>query len=174
MNTSCLLLGSNLGSREKFLKIARDKIDELVGKVIAFSSVFESKPWGFKSENLFLNQALFVNTETEPLNLLVYLKQIEIGIGRESAKTGKRANEKTSDRNIDIDIIFFNDLVFESAELTIPHPRFHLRKFALVPVNEILPDYIHPVLGKKVSELLLACFDRSNVNRTPLRGAGGL
>lgn len=142
-----LLLGTNLGRREEFLSLAKEAIGEKAGRIVAESSVYQTEPWGTEGQPLYLNQALILETRLSPGDLLREVLQIETALGR--VRDGHWGN-----RTIDIDILYYGSLVMNDGELEIPHPRLHLRNFALYPLNEIAPDYIHPVL-KKSNRLLL-------------------
>lgn len=150
-----LALGSNLGSRLANLKNAVSNLTPQMN-VRKKSPVYETPPWGFKEQSAFLNQVVMAETYLEPEALLGHLKRLEIALGREpSFQNGPRL--------IDIDILFYDDVIIDSPPLVIPHPRLHQRAFVLVPLNDIAPDLVHPVLGKPVSELLLDV-DRININ----------
>ncbi|MBI5826993.1 MAG: 2-amino-4-hydroxy-6-hydroxymethyldihydropteridine diphosphokinase [Deltaproteobacteria bacterium] len=142
-----IAIGSNLGHRaancaRAIELIGRLKDTEVVGK----SSLYETEPWGVTGQPGFINAAVEVRTSLEPEELLRALKSIEAGMGRK--ETGR-----WGPRTIDLDIIFYGDMVVEKEGLTIPHPRLQERAFVLVPLNEIAPDFMHPVLKKTVSEL---------------------
>lgn len=142
-----LALGSNLGNRLANLKNAVSNLPPQMD-VKKKSPVYETPPWGYADQPPFLNQVVMVETYMQPENLLSHLKRLETVFGREpSFENGPRL--------IDIDILFYDDMVFNSPPLVIPHPRLHQRAFVLVPLNDIAPDFVHPVLGKAVSELLL-------------------
>jgi len=154
----CILLGSNLGNREEQLQLATAEILRLCGDLLAKSSIYETKPWGFEDECDFLNQVIVIKTSQSPVNLLHQLLEIEIYLGR------KRTNsDGYISRNIDIDILYYGNIVVETEKLSIPHPRLHLRRFTLVPLFELMPDFIHPVLQKSHSELLQTLDDSSAV-----------
>lgn len=148
-----ILLGSNIGDRQLALEEAKLMIYKRIGKLIQSSSLFESEPWGFKHKNYFLNQVIVVETSLPPHDLLKELLIIEKMLGR------KRENSGYSSRIIDLDILFYNNLIISEDYLKIPHPRLHERRFTLLPLDEILPDYIHPLLKKSVSSLLNECED---------------
>ena len=138
-------LGSNLGNREGHLAGAVERFSGKL-KVINSSGIYETDPWGFEDQPNFLNLAVEVQTDLEPDELLVFLKGIENEMGREETfRYGPRC--------IDLDILLFDDLVYTSKALTIPHPAMEVRTFVLVPLKEIAPDQIHPVLQKSITEL---------------------
>ncbi|MCS7214593.1 MAG: 2-amino-4-hydroxy-6-hydroxymethyldihydropteridine diphosphokinase [Thermodesulfovibrio sp.] len=147
MHRVFLLLGSNLGDRERNLEDAQNELKSSGLVILKKSSIHETSPWGYLEQPKFLNQAVECITSFPPFELLREIKKIEQKMGR--VKTiiyGPRV--------IDIDIIFFDDLILYSEELTIPHPLMHLREFVLRPLNEIAPDFIHPLLKLSVSNLL--------------------
>jgi 2-amino-4-hydroxy-6-hydroxymethyldihydropteridine diphosphokinase len=157
MNKVFLGIGTNLGNRKVNLRKAIEMIGEHIGGVINFSSVYETAPWGFDSENDFLNMVVCVETNHSPAELLKKIVAIESMLGRE------RNQDRYSSRVIDIDILFFNDLVINENGLKIPHPLIHERKFVLGPLNELAPELIHPVKGKSIRVLLEECRDRSKI-----------
>ena len=149
MNKVFLALGTNLGEKAFNLLQTISYITKEIGNLTALSSIYKSKPWGFESDNDFLNMVICVETLLSPEEILLITQSIENKIGRE-----KRTNNSYQDRIIDIDIIAYNDIILNSDKLTIPHPLFHERQFVLEPMNEIAPEFVHPVLKKKVSELI--------------------
>ena len=157
MSKVVLLLGSNLGNRKNFLDKAIELIKSRVGLVSKASSIYESEPWGFNSNNLFLNQVIIIESTYQPQTILKKLQQIENELGR------KIKSQTYQNRIIDIDILFYDEMQFKSKELTIPHPRLHLRQFTLIPLVEIAGNYIHPVLGQRLDELVTNFPDNKSV-----------
>jgi 2-amino-4-hydroxy-6-hydroxymethyldihydropteridine diphosphokinase len=149
-----LALGSNMGNRHANLKAAINNLTPQMS-VKSRSSVYETPPWGFTEQAPFLNQVLMVTTYLVPETLLSHLKRLETALGR-------IPNFQNGPRLIDLDILFFDDLVTDTLRLTIPHPRLQERAFVLVPLAEIAPDFVHPVSGKTITELL-GNVDRSDI-----------
>ena len=142
-------LGTNLGDKRNNLLTAVNHIEEKIGKVTSLSSFYETEPWGFKSDNSFLNAALCVETPLEPVAILHIIKEIEVEMGR----TQKSVNKIYADRPIDIAILLYDDMIIKSEELTIPHPLITERDFVMKPLVEIAGDTVHPLLGKKLLEI---------------------
>jgi len=145
-HTIHIALGTNLGARLENLRAAIDAMPPDVN-VVEESHVYETPPWGYEDQPAFLNMVVKAETDLEPESLLKYLKQIEAELGREG-------NFRWGPRLIDLDILFYDDLIMESPPLVIPHPRLHERAFVLVPLADVAPDMVHPVIQKKVSDLL--------------------
>lgn len=122
---------------------------ERVGDVLALSGFYETEPWGFQSDNTFLNAALQLETSLSPLELLKATQQIELEMGRT-----QKSNGAYHDRIIDIDILLYDDLILQTPELTLPHPLMHERQFVMEPLAEIARDVIHPVFKKPVISLM--------------------
>ena len=160
MKTIYLGLGSNLDDRLGNLARAIEALSPKV-HVIEKSPIYETPPWGFIDQPSFLNLTLKAETAMEPLRLLKTLKKIESDLGR-------KPSVRWGPRRIDIDILFYDDLVFERYGLTIPHPRLHERAFVLVPLADIAPGMVHPVLGKTIRELLETT-DRQGIKRYETR-----
>ena len=144
MATVYLGLGTNLGNKEENLNTAVEKIKEKIGEVTSLSSFLETAPWGFESENGFLNAALCVETQLNPHQVLSILKEIELEMGR----TSKSVNRVYSDRIIDIDILLYDDLILNTEDLVIPHPLMTERDFVMIPLLEIAGEVIHPQINK--------------------------
>lgn len=155
-NTVYLLLGSNLGDRMLVMKSAVNLIQKEIGEIVTISSIYETAPWGIVNQPSFLNQVLAVQTIQAPEDVLRIILEIEHELGRVRY-------ERWGARVIDIDILYFQDLVIDSARLTIPHPRLHERRFTLAPLAEIAPDFIHPVFKKSSVQLLKECKDNSEI-----------
>jgi 2-amino-4-hydroxy-6-hydroxymethyldihydropteridine diphosphokinase len=155
--TVYLLLGSNLGNRLQVLNLAADRIGSAVGTVVRTSGIYETAPWGVTDQPAFLNQVLALQTKHAPEEVLRLVLDIEHELGRVRY-------ERWGARVIDIDILFYNDLVQDTARLTVPHPRLHERRFTLIPLAEIAPDFIHPVFNQPLTSLLSVCPDDSEVN----------
>ena len=154
---AALLLGSNFDDKEHFIELALIEISRKY-KVISRSSFYYSDPLGFKSNNEFVNLGILIKSHSQPDVLLKDLLDIEIKLGRK-----RNFNDGYKDRPIDIDIILFSNEIVNNYELTIPHPRMHLRNFCLIPLNEIIPNYIVPSFNKTIEQLLFLCEDNSEV-----------
>jgi deoxyguanosine kinase len=153
MSKVYLSIGSNKGNRSVLINKAIDEIEKKVGIIISRSSIYQSKSWGFDS-NDFYNLCLLIDTDIMPKSLLINLKKIEKSMGREDI------DGSYSDRFIDIDILFYDNIITDLEELKIPHPKIEIRKFVLVPMLEIADDYIHPILNKTIKELNNDCSDQ--------------
>ena len=142
-------LGSNLGERFEMINKAINEIEKTVGSVMARSAFYETESWGYESANKFINACISVRTDIPAKECIILLKNTEKLLGR--TKTTKIGY---SDRLIDIDILFYDNMVINEDDLTIPHPMMHNRHFVLNHLIEIAPDIVHPVLKKTVGELL--------------------
>ncbi|MCK9640604.1 MAG: 2-amino-4-hydroxy-6-hydroxymethyldihydropteridine diphosphokinase [Prolixibacteraceae bacterium] len=158
MSLVYLILGGNQGNRGEIIESAIDLVTSKIGQKSVASSLYESESWGFSSE-LFLNQVIAIETNMSPDEILITCQQIEVQLGRIRKGAGYEA------RTIDIDLLYYNSIVLKSPDLTIPHPRIADRRFVLVPLAEIAPDYKDPISGKKVIEMLQDCTDPSKVWR---------
>ena len=148
-HTVYLSLGTNIGNRAENLKQAVTSLPPQM-TVKKKSKVYETPPWGYTEQESFLNQVVKVTTYLEPEPLLKHLKRLEVALGR-------KATFRYGPRLIDIDILFYDDLVLDSPSLTLPHPNVHERGFVLMPMMDIAPDHIHPVNKKSVREMLAHC-----------------
>ena len=155
-NKVYLQLGSNMGDRNAYLKNTIDFIAEEIGEIRKKSKIYESAPWGVENQNNYLNQALEITTDLSAEEVLEGVLKIEDKIGRVR-------NEKWGERIIDIDLLFFDDLIIEKEGICIPHIHLHNRKFVLIPLNEIVPNFIHPKYNKTIDELLKECKDTEKV-----------
>ncbi len=158
MNKAYLLIGGNLGNRSKNLNEAKERIARECGKIIKQSSLYETAAWGKTDQSAFLNQALVLQTELMPAELMKKLLDIEEQMGRQR-------KEKNDPRIIDIDILFFDNEILDTKFLTLPHPQIQNRRFALVPLKEIAQDLVHPIFKKTISTLLEECPDKLDVKR---------
>jgi 2-amino-4-hydroxy-6-hydroxymethyldihydropteridine diphosphokinase len=150
-------LGTNLGDREANLKTAVGSIIKNIGTVVRISSVYETEPWGFRTEDLFLNMVVETETGLKPSGLLGRILMIEAEMGR------LRGGKGYSSRIIDLDILLYGETIMDTKSLVIPHPKFHERRFVLVPLCEIAPVLVHPVLKKSIKTLLKECPDKGKV-----------
>lgn len=156
MNLVYLISGGNIGDKLMNLKEACFLIEREIGPLQKKSMIYETEPWGFEAVNTFFNQAVLVLTEDDPGEVFVKIKKIESHFGRDQHKTSKYES-----RTIDIDILFFNDVIVNLPDINlfIPHMKIHLRNFVLIPMNEIAPGHIHPVFNKTINQLLNECKD---------------
>jgi 2-amino-4-hydroxy-6-hydroxymethyldihydropteridine diphosphokinase len=157
MNRIYLSLGSNLGDRKKNLELGNVLLEELAGHVTAKSAVYETEPWGFNSDLQFYNQAILLLSKRDPRQMLDTIHEIERRCGRDPERV------RNAPRTLDMDILFFNDLILDTPELVIPHPSLQLRRFVLVPLSEIGPKLIHPLLKREIEDLLGSCADDKSV-----------
>lgn len=151
MARAVLLTGGNLGDVAATLARARRVLERRVGRVVAASTLNESEPWEFEAEQQFLNQALAIETGLSPEELLATTQAIEKELGREEKTVPEQGYRS---RRIDIDILFYDDRVVKTPLLNIPHPLIARRAFALIPLVEIMPDFVHPESGKTVRQML--------------------
>ena len=144
-----------MGNRRQNLIDALIHVENYAGKVVKQSSVYDTAPWGKPNQQSFFNQAVLIDTLLEPELLMHELQSIERLMGRKRLE-----DEQFAPRLIDIDIIFYNNISLAIELLTIPHPRLHERNFALKPMLELAPEYIHPVIGKNIETLAKNCTDQ--------------
>ena len=156
LNTIIFSTGSNIGDRLSHLHFAENKISTYIGKIIQKSSIYESKAWGKTNQSNFLNQVLQAETNFDAFECLNLLQKIE-------KERHRKRKEHWGPRTLDIDILFFNDEIISSPHLTIPHPFIEKRKFVLLPLSEILSDFVHPILQKNIKLLLKNCKDKTHI-----------
>ena len=156
-NFSYLSIGSNIGDRLHNLSKSQIEIEKVIGKIHKSSKIYETEPWGYKEQKFFLNMVIYVETLLNAESLLLACKKIEKNMGRVK-------NKKWGERNIDIDILYYNNDIINQKDLQIPHKHLHERKFILKPLNDINPNYINPSIRKTNSKLLNECTDNSIVN----------
>ena len=148
MAIAYLGLGTNVGNKRRNMITAAALLAERGGDILALSGFYETEPWGFESENFFLNAAVKLKTSFSPLEVLQITQQIEKELGRT-----EKSNGVYHDRIIDIDILLYEDEVLQIPELTLPHPLMHERKFVMDPLAEIAPFVVHPVLKERIIDL---------------------
>lgn len=158
MNRIYLSLGSNMNHPEKQLLQARKEVNRRVGKVLRYSSIYQTAAWGKTDQPDFLNQVLVADTLHTAQEVMQALLDIEKEMGR-------IRTEKNAPRVIDIDILFYNHDVISGNDLQVPHPQVPNRRFVLVPLNELSPGFHHPVSGKSIHQLLLECTDPLDVKK---------
>ncbi|MBD3181449.1 2-amino-4-hydroxy-6-hydroxymethyldihydropteridine diphosphokinase [Candidatus Poribacteria bacterium] len=158
-NTSYIGLGSNLGDRSVNIQNALKLLDQFQHiKVETVSSMYETEPVGYECQSWFINSAAEIKTSLPPVELLRTLKHIELQMGREKTV-------RWGPRIIDLDILLYDQLYLNTSELVIPHPRMHQRAFVLVPLSEIAPSVVHPLINKAVSCLLRNLEDKKLIHR---------
>lgn len=156
-NAVFLLLGTNLGSRRDNLNAAVRAIENGIGKIVRDSSVYETAAWGKIDQPSFFNQVLQIETALPSTTLMTTLLALETSLGRER-------HERWGERIIDIDMLYYGHEVISSQRLTLPHPQLQNRRFTLVPLCEVAPDFMHPVFQKTNRELLDICPDQLAVS----------
>ena len=159
MHKLYLGIGGNLGDKMLNFEKAYSCIGNSVGSIIEKSSVYETPPWGFHAKENFWNQVLMVETKLEPEALPDAIVEIEDRFER------KRESGRYISREMDIDILYYDDIIMDNARLKIPHPLMHQRLFVLVPLVEIAPEFLHPLLKKTNRQLLADCKDHSDITK---------
>lgn len=158
MNNVYLLLGSNLSGPKKQIANATKHLLKSIGIIEKQSSLYQTAAWGKRDQPDFYNQVIVMKTTLSAISVLEKIFQIENIMGR-------TRSEKNAPRLIDIDILFYNNDIIETKQLTVPHPAIPMRRFVLVPLNELSPLMIHPVLHRSINELLIACTDELDVKK---------
>ena len=160
MKTVSLLFGGNIGDTKVAFEKASKLLQQKIGPISASSAIYRSKAWGYQSENNFLNQLYLFKSKLSANQILKICLETEHSLGRQ-----RNSNSGYTDRIIDIDILYLDDLIIDTDELTIPHPKLQERLFALMPLNEVIPDFIHPVFQKTNKSLLSLCPDKSIIEK---------
>lgn len=158
MNTIIFSTGSNIGKRPWHLKFALKMLEKRIGKVVSKSSIYQSEAWGLEAQRDFLNQVIIIQTKLSATECLEILQDIE-------NQRFRARKIHWGPRTLDIDILFFNQEIINSQTLIIPHPFLQNRLFVLLPLSEIFPDFVHPISGYSIKQLLTKCTDHSKVTR---------
>ena len=159
-----VLFGSNMGDKAAIFAKACHYINNRCGHVVKVSAAYESEPWGFEAEEWFLNRVIVVETGLSPMDLLQQLLDIE----RELGRVRHPEIEGYTSRTADLDLLYYGSRIVQTETLTVPHPRLHLRRFALVPLCELVPAFRHPIFKKTQEELLKQCPDAGIVREIVL------
>jgi 2-amino-4-hydroxy-6-hydroxymethyldihydropteridine diphosphokinase len=152
-------LGSNIGDKQEYINQAISSVDKIIGQIIARSSFYVSQPWGYQEQDDFINAAIIIETELSIPQIKESIKAIEESMDR------PKVRKKWSSRTLDLDLIFYGMEIYNTQDFQVPHRFMHLRNFVLLPLNEICPEYIHPVFQKSVQTLLKNCPDESMVSK---------
>ena len=148
-----------MGNKPEIFAETRIMIHEMIGHILDVSPTYETPPWGFESSDHFHNQVILISTDLTPHEVLQKIQEIESRFGR------KRKRGLYLPRKMDIDILFYDNQIITDKNLTVPHPLIPQRRFVLVPLADLLPDLIHPVNGKSVTEMLEDCADKSDIRK---------
>jgi 2-amino-4-hydroxy-6-hydroxymethyldihydropteridine diphosphokinase len=152
-------IGGNIGNKPENFRKVHKLVETGIGNISAKSSVYESPPWGFHADENFWNQVLKAETELTPAEVLSEIEKMESSFNR------KRHSECYTSREMDVDILYYDDIFIETEELIIPHPRLHQRLFVLVPLTEIAPGFKHPLYRMTSKQLLENCKDESVIKK---------
>ena len=161
MEKCYVLFGSNMGDKDQIFAKACLLINNRCGRIVAVSSAYESEPWGFEAKEWFLNRLIIVETELEPEEMMRQLLDIEAELGRVRHPEAEGYTSRTAD----LDILYYGSRIVLIDSLTIPHPRLHERRFALLPLCEMVPQLVHPAFNFTQTELLRRCHDFSEVRK---------
>lgn len=155
METCYILFGSNMGDKKQTFDEACSYINNRCGCIVEVSSAYLSEPWGFEAKEWFFNSVIVLKTDMKPEELLHQLLDIEDKLGRVRNSERKGYSSRTAD----LDLLYYGNQVINTPVLTVPHPRLHQRRFTLLPLCEVAPDFVHPVLGMTQTQLLEYCND---------------
>lgn len=158
-NKVVLMLGGNKGDVRNTFNAVYSELNKK-GEIFKISALYQTAPWGFTQQNDFYNQAVIYHTNLKPIEVLHFCHSIEQNMGRK-----RNPYNQYDERTIDIDIIFYNEEIINVPQLTIPHPKMQKRNFVLIPLNEIIPDFKHPIFNKTIKELLKNSADKLNVKK---------
>lgn len=158
-------LGSNQGDRFNYIQQATQAIEQEIGSVEKTSSYYETEPWGFNDDVRFINQVIKIDTRLSAENVLKHILLIEKQLGRDRIQN----DQKYSSRVIDIDILFYDNQHITLSNLEIPHPHIQYRAFVLKPLNEIAPEFVHPILNTSIQTLLKNCTDNLQVRKMTVK-----
>ena len=158
MSKTYLLLGSNLGNSKKQLEVASKHISKKIGELLRSSSFYSTSAWGNTNQPNFLNQVIIIDNKLSAEKTMETILEIE-------TKMGRIRTQKNAPRIIDIDILFYNKEIINTKNLVIPHPLMQERNFVMYPLNELSPNFVHPVLKKNIHSLFLTCKDMLAVNK---------
>ena len=161
METCHILFGSNMGDKNEIFAQACLFINNRCGRIVAVSSAYESEPWGFEAEEWFMNRLITVETELEPEEIMQQLLGIEAELGR----VRHPETDGYTSRTADLDILYYGSRIVVTGSLVVPHPRLHQRRFALLPLCEMVPQFVHPAFKLTQTELLERCPDTSEVRK---------
>lgn len=156
MSRAVLITGGDLGDARANCLLAAQMVEQRIGHIVDRSSIVESEAWGFESQHRFANQVLVVECELSPMELLAATQQIEREFGRTKGaepEVDAEGHRVYRSRMMDVDILFYDNMTFNAERLTIPHPMLHQRAFVLDPLCEVMPEFVHPVLGLTVRQL---------------------
>jgi deoxyguanosine kinase len=158
--TVYLSIGSNKNDRLSYLNQALSYIDKAIGQIVKRSVIFKTESWGYKDSD-YLNMCVLIQTTLDPRTLLDTIKKIEIDIGRTYKTKSDFNTDNYQAREIDIDILFYEHLIVNTPDCTIPHAKLQERLFVLKPLEQIAPDFVHPLLNETIQALLKKCTDNS-------------
>lgn len=162
MSEVYLSIGGNLGNRKQNLEKCKSEIDLQIGQIQQESSIYESEAWGFDHPRNFYNQVISIQTDKNTEDILRIAQGIEKDLGRIRSEHKAQAYEG---RTMDIDILLIDDLIINSEKLIVPHPHMHERNFVIIPLTEIAPQFIHPVLNKDIATLEKQCQDKGSIQK---------